>query len=45
VPFRHGFPLHAPNDADKQKAVLRAALAMLEDPAVGPGTIRDYRAA
>ena len=45
VPFRHGFPLHAANDPERQNAVLRAALMMLGDPSVQPRTIRDYRPA
>jgi len=30
VPFRHGFPLGAPNDAALQTRVIEAALALLE---------------
>jgi hypothetical protein len=29
VPFRHGFPLGAPNDAALQRSVVDAALALL----------------
>ncbi|HEX8152852.1 MAG TPA: hypothetical protein VF698_07000 [Thermoanaerobaculia bacterium] len=42
VPFRHGFPLDRPHDAEAQKRVIRAALAMLADASVTPGTIRDF---
>ncbi len=30
VPFRHGFPLGAPNDPALQQRVIEAALALLE---------------
>lgn len=30
VPFPHGYPLAAPNDPARQRAVLEAALALLE---------------
>jgi hypothetical protein len=30
VPFRHGFPLGAPNDPALQRRVIEAALALLE---------------
>ena len=30
VPFRHGYPLDTPHDPGKQKKVLTAALALLE---------------
>ena len=43
VPFRHGFPLDAPNDAHKQHAVLAAALSLLEDQEVKPPVIADYK--
>jgi len=37
VPFKHGYPLEAPNDPAKQHAVIEAALRVLEDPAThGP---------
>ena len=31
VPFRHGYPLDAPNDAPRQHAVIEAARRLLED--------------
>jgi hypothetical protein len=42
VPFRHGFPLDKPNDPVRQRAVLAAALALLEGPEAGPPVWRDY---
>ncbi len=43
VPFRHGYPLDTPGDPKRQRAVLEAALRMLEDPALRPPAIMDYR--
>jgi len=42
VPFRHGYPLAAPNDPERQRAVLEAALVLVEDPDVEPGAIVEY---
>jgi len=42
VPFRHGYPLDTPNDPAKQTAVIEAALALLEDPSLGPPALVDY---
>ena len=42
VPFRHGYPLDAPNDPARQHAVIEAALKMLEDPHLQPPAIQDY---
>jgi hypothetical protein len=42
VPFRHGFPLAAPDDPERQKQVLRATLRLFEDPTIRPGAIVDY---
>jgi hypothetical protein len=42
VPFRHGYPLDSPHDPAKQRAVLEAALAMLEDQSLAPPAIVDY---
>ena len=36
VPFRHGYPLDAPNDAARQRRVVEAALALLERDATPP---------
>jgi len=43
VPFRHGFPLDSPHKPAKQRAVLEAALAVLEDPNLQPPAIVDYQ--
>ena len=42
VPFRHGYPLGMPDDAEQQQAVISAALRMLEDPNLQPPAIVDY---
>ena len=42
VPFRHGFPLDKPKDAERQHAVIEAALRMLEDTSLQPPAIVDY---
>jgi len=36
VPFPHGYPLGAPNDAPLQRQVIERALALLEDPGPPP---------
>ncbi len=41
VPYPHGFPLGRPHDAEGQRAVLRAALALAEHPGPGP-ILTDY---
>ena len=43
VPFRHGYPLDAPNDSEKQRAVITAALNLLNDKSLKPPAIVDYR--
>ena len=43
VPFRHGYPLDSPNDPAKQHAVLKAALALLEDESLKPPAIVDFQ--
>ena len=45
VPFKHGFPLGAPNDAAQQLAVIEAALKLLEDTSLRPPALVDYPAA
>jgi hypothetical protein len=46
VPFKHGYPLDTPGDAHRQRAVLEAALQLLEDPSLTAGPVlRDYPAA
>ena len=42
VPFRHGYPLGLPGDAELQHSVIAAALRMLEDPLLQPPAIVDY---
>ena len=42
VPFRHGYPLDSPNEPARQRAVLEAALALLEDNSAVPPVIVDY---
>lgn len=42
VPFRHGYPLDAPHDKDRQTAVIEAALRLLEEKDVRPPLLRDY---
>lgn len=36
VPFPHGYPLDTPGDAERQRAVLRAALGVAALPGPGP---------
>jgi hypothetical protein len=42
VPFRHGFPLGIPDDAERQQTVILSALRMLEDPNLRPPAIVDH---
>ena len=42
VPFPHGYPLAAPGDPARQRAVIGAALRLLEEPAPTPPVLRDY---
>lgn len=42
VPFRHGYPLGAPDDPGLQHAVIDAALRLLEDAALTPPALVDY---
>ena len=44
VPFRHGYPLDSPNDPAKQRRVIEAALALLEDDRLKPPAIVDFLA-
>ncbi len=41
VPFRHGYPLDAPDDPGRQHAVIEAALRLMEDPALNPPALVD----
>jgi hypothetical protein len=43
VPFPHGYPLGRPHDPPGQRAVLEAALRLLEDPAPAPPVLTEYR--
>jgi hypothetical protein len=42
VPFKHGYPLDAPNSPQRQQAVLEAALRLLEDNSSSAPVLRDY---
>jgi hypothetical protein len=42
VPFRHGYPLGEPHRPAGQRAVLEAALRMLEDRTLRPPALFDY---
>lgn len=43
VPFPHGFPLAAPGEPERQRAVVEAALALLERPDETPPLLVEYR--
>ena len=43
VPFRHGYPLDSPNDPEKQRAVITAALNLLANPDLKPPAIVEYK--
>lgn len=45
VPFPHGYPLGAPDDPALQHRVIDAALRLLEDDALRPPVLVDYRGA
>jgi hypothetical protein len=42
LPFRHGFPLDAPNDPARQHAVLEAALRLFEDATLQPPALVQF---
>ena len=42
VPFKHGYPLHMPNDPQRQHAVIDAALKLFEAPALSPPVLADF---
>ena len=42
LPFRHGYPLGAPDDPELQHRVLETALALLEDPAAEPPVLARF---
>ena len=43
VPSRHGYPLDSPNDPEKQRAVITAALNLLTDRTLKPPAIVEYK--
>jgi hypothetical protein len=43
VPFRHGYPLDAPDVPEKQRAVITTALNLLSDKTLKPPAIVEYR--
>ncbi len=45
VPFRHGYPLDAPLERDRQHSVIEAALRMFEDRELKPPVIVDFERA
>lgn len=42
VPFRHGFPLDKPNEPSRQRAVLEAALRLLENSTLRPPVLIEF---
>jgi hypothetical protein len=42
VPFRHGYPLDAPDQPQRQLRVIEAALRMLESPVARPPVLVDF---
>ncbi|MDP7252895.1 MAG: hypothetical protein QGF00_25050 [Planctomycetota bacterium] len=42
VPFRHGYPLDKPDDADRQHEIIDAALRLLEDDSLKPPALVDF---
>jgi hypothetical protein len=42
VPFKHGYPLGAPNDPALQHRVIEAALQLLEDRTLKPPVLVDF---
>lgn len=43
VPFPHGYPLDRPAEPRRQCLVVDAALRLLEDPALSPPALLDFR--
>jgi len=43
VPYLHGFPLGRPDDAAEQRRVMRAALALIENPELSPPALVELR--
>ena len=44
VPFLHGYPLDRPSDPARQRAVIEAALQLLENATLSPPILVDYTA-
>jgi hypothetical protein len=42
LPFRHGYPLDAPGEPDRQHAVIEAALRLFEPTDAAPPVLKDY---
>jgi hypothetical protein len=42
VPFPHGYPLDAPGEPARQRAVVEAALRLLEDPLLASPALVDF---
>jgi hypothetical protein len=42
VPFPHGYPLAAPGEPERQRAVIEAALHLLEDATLRPPVLIDF---
>ncbi len=42
VPFPHGYPLDEPDQPEKQRRVIEASLALLEDASLEPPAIREF---
>ena len=42
VPYKHGYPLAAPNQPERQHAVIEAALRMLERQDAEPPMLEEY---
>jgi len=42
VPFKHGYPLEAPNEPARQHRVIEGALGLLEDESLTPPALMDY---
>lgn len=45
VPFKHGYPLDAPDEPGRQHQVIEAALRLLEDRSLEPPALVDYHPA
>ena len=44
LPYRHGYPLDAPGDPDRQHAVIEAAFRLFEDPKLQAPALVDHSA-